>query len=85
MIAALPEISRGFVSLDLLLRERACDDTLIEINPRITTSYVGLRKMVEGNLAQRVFDLELSTLYRCVAPRSIHWASDGTIKGQPDS
>ena len=85
VMTALPVISRGFVSLDLLLREQSCDDTLIEINPRVTTSYVGLRKMVEGNLARRVFDLELSTRSCCIASRSIRWASDGTIKGQPDS
>ncbi|MCG8652689.1 MAG: ATP-grasp domain-containing protein, partial [Pirellulales bacterium] len=41
-IAAMPPTARGFVGLDLLLAERPSEDCVIEINPRLTTSYVGL-------------------------------------------
>src|SRR5205823_3360911 len=49
---------RGYVGVDIVLGET---DWLIEINPRLTTSYVGLRALAEGNLAElmvRVVDGE---------------------------
>jgi predicted ATP-grasp superfamily ATP-dependent carboligase len=54
-IAAVPGL-RGYVGVDLVLgpsdeRGEGASDTVIEINPRITTSYVGLRAMAVGNLA----------------------------------
>ncbi len=41
----------GFVGVDLILGE--AEDVLIEVNPRLTTSYLGLRKLCVHNLAQR--------------------------------
>lgn len=35
---------RGFVGVDLILGETPQDDAIIEINPRLTTSYTGLRR-----------------------------------------
>jgi predicted ATP-grasp superfamily ATP-dependent carboligase len=40
---------RGYVGVDLVLGEDG--DAVIEINPRLTTSYVGLRALAETNLA----------------------------------
>jgi len=50
---------RGFVGVDLVLGMAAngSDDVVIEINPRVTTSYVGLRRLCEGNLAGVWLDL----------------------------
>lgn len=45
---------RGYVGVDLVLAEG--DASLIEINPRITTSYVGLRRVLRLNLAQAIWD-----------------------------
>lgn len=44
----------GYVGVDLLLgsAEDASEDYVVEINPRLTTSYVGLRAMTEHNLAE---------------------------------
>jgi predicted ATP-grasp superfamily ATP-dependent carboligase len=44
---------RGYVGVDLLLGAAADgrDDVAIEINPRLTTSYVGLRVLAASNLA----------------------------------
>lgn len=42
---------RGFVGVDLVLGDDAGGDVVIEINPRLTTSYVGLRALAETNLA----------------------------------
>jgi tyramine---L-glutamate ligase len=49
----------GFVGIDLLL-ENAGDgsgDLVIEINPRLTTSYIGLRTAANGNLAQAMVEV----------------------------
>ncbi len=44
----------GYVGVDLILGEDATgrDDVVVEINPRLTTSYVGLRRLAESNLAE---------------------------------
>ena len=45
---------RGYVGVDLVLGAAAdgSQDYVIEINPRLTTSYVGLRAMAESNLVE---------------------------------
>ena len=44
----------GYLGVDLVLghKDDPSDDTVIEINPRITTSYIGLRAMAKSNLAE---------------------------------
>jgi hypothetical protein len=44
----------GYVGVDVVLGEAAdgSKDWVIEINPRLTTSYVGLRALAESNLAE---------------------------------
>jgi tyramine---L-glutamate ligase len=44
----------GYVGVDLVLGEApdGSDDVVIEVNPRLTTSYVGLRAVMKQNLAQ---------------------------------
>lgn len=51
-VAALPA-AVGYVGVDILLGQddRGEDDYVIEVNPRLTTSYVGLRRLCRGNLA----------------------------------
>jgi predicted ATP-grasp superfamily ATP-dependent carboligase len=78
-IAAMPPTPRGFVGLDLLLGERPSEDCVIEINPRLTTSYVGLRRMIVGNLAARLLDLETGPVSCHAAVDSIRWTPDGRI------
>ena len=57
-IDALPD-PHGYVGVDLVLGKAAdgSEDVVIEINPRVTTSYVGLRAAAEGNLAQAMIDV----------------------------
>jgi predicted ATP-grasp superfamily ATP-dependent carboligase len=45
---------RGFVGVDLVLGDApdGSEDWVIEINPRLTTSYLGLRALAETNLAE---------------------------------
>ena len=48
---------RGYVGVDLVLGATAADDVVIEINPRLTTSYVGLRELAKDNLAEAMLAL----------------------------
>jgi predicted ATP-grasp superfamily ATP-dependent carboligase len=45
---------RGYVGVDLLLTQN--EALLIEINPRLTTSYIGVRQVIDLNLAQAMWD-----------------------------
>jgi predicted ATP-grasp superfamily ATP-dependent carboligase len=49
----------GYLGVDLVLGpdQSGADDRVIEINPRLTTSYVGLRAAYDGNLAAAMLDL----------------------------
>ncbi|TWU36582.1 carbamoyl phosphate synthase-like protein [Novipirellula aureliae] len=78
-IAAMPPTVRGFVGVDLLLGDCASEDCVIEINPRLTTSYVGLRQIIHGNLAARLFDLETGPVSCEVEADSVHWTADGQV------
>jgi predicted ATP-grasp superfamily ATP-dependent carboligase len=49
-ISALPSTC-GYVGIDMVLGEGGSPDVVIEVNPRLTTSYVGLRQLVRENLA----------------------------------
>jgi predicted ATP-grasp superfamily ATP-dependent carboligase len=43
---------QGFFGMDLVLGDSPEQDTVIEINPRLTTSYVGLRALAKFNLVE---------------------------------
>ncbi|QDT09435.1 ATP-grasp domain-containing protein [Planctomycetes bacterium K23_9] len=78
-IAAMPPTPRGFVGLDLLLADRPSEDCVIEINPRLTTSYVGLRRMIKGNLAARLFEIETGPVHCATAVDGVRWTPDGQV------
>jgi predicted ATP-grasp superfamily ATP-dependent carboligase len=46
----------GYVGVDLIMGEMAEQDCVIEINPRLTVAYVGLRKLCKSNLAAAMLD-----------------------------
>ena len=52
-LAALPA-ARGYVGVDLVLGRDpgGTEDFIVEVNPRLTTSYVGLRAAAKSNLAE---------------------------------
>lgn len=52
-VEAVPGL-QGYVGVDVILGEAAdgSEDVAIEINPRLTTSYIGLRQLAQSNLAQ---------------------------------
>ena len=78
-IGAMPPTVRGFVGLDLVLGPRPSEDYVIEINPRLTTSYVGIRRMIHGNLAARLFDLETGPVSCRTPVDSVRWTPDGRV------
>ena len=49
---------RGYFGVDLVFGQQGA--YLIEINPRLTTSYIGLRRVIQANLAQLIWDACLS-------------------------
>lgn len=53
VVSAIPGL-KGYVGIDLVLTER--DAVVIEVNPRLTTSYVGIRKVLQTNLAALILD-----------------------------
>lgn len=48
---------RGYVGVDMVLTRNG--PAVIEVNPRLTTSYIGLRKVVNCNPAQAIVDAVL--------------------------
>lgn len=60
---ALPQ-ALGYVGVDLVLGQAAngTEDFLIEVNPRLTTSYVGLRAATDENLAEALLNNALGEI-----------------------
>ncbi|MCH7688058.1 MAG: ATP-grasp domain-containing protein [Planctomycetes bacterium] len=45
----------GYVGFDLILQKTNKDQpVIVEINPRLTTSYLGYRELMDENLAERM-------------------------------
>jgi predicted ATP-grasp superfamily ATP-dependent carboligase len=67
-IRTLPE-PRGYLGVDLVLGEvpDGSGDHVIEINPRLTTSYVGLRQLCRENLAAAMLAVA------CGRPPALSW------------
>lgn len=80
-LAALPP-AVGYVGVDLVLGKPGdgSEDVVIEVNPRLTTSYVGLRAMAEDNLAAAMFEIADG---RMASPRfsdaAVEFFADGTV------
>jgi tyramine---L-glutamate ligase len=71
---------KGYVGVDLVLSDDSAQ--LIEINPRLTTSYIGLRQVAQVNLAKAIWD----TCRKGTFPESIPLKGQVVIrKDDPDS
>lgn len=53
LVSSIPGL-RGYVGVDLVLSPMGV--FVMEVNPRITTSYLGVRMVVDGNVARYIFD-----------------------------
>lgn len=71
----------GFVGVDLVLApEDAAHDVVIEINPRLTTSYVGLRAACRENLAAAMLAMAAGQPFRLsFRDTAIEWEAGGRV------
>lgn len=86
-IQCLPS-PRGYLGVDLILGEASSgeQDIILEVNPRLTTSYVGLRESLSENLAGMMLDLlngRPATL--CGEPKPLEFSADGRVWPAGDS
>lgn len=73
----------GWIGVDLVLGEAddGSQDVVIEINPRLTTSYVGLRALCQDNLARALVEVAQSRQANLrFDPRPIRFDSTGTVR-----
>ncbi|TWT56345.1 ATP-grasp domain-containing protein [Allorhodopirellula solitaria] len=73
ILQALPGKICGFVGIDMILGNDANHDCVIEVNPRLTTSYIGQRQMTDENLTQRLVTEQDHPPAFTVSPESVHW------------
>ena len=59
VVQAIPGL-KGYVGIDLVLTDH--DAVVIEVNPRLTTSYVGVRQVLRQNPAALILDAVAGTL-----------------------
>jgi predicted ATP-grasp superfamily ATP-dependent carboligase len=75
---------QGYVGVDVVLGEAAdgSRDRVIEINPRLTTSYVGLRALAESNLAEAMLGIVCGKDVPGLRWRAgvVRFQADGTIR-----
>jgi len=76
----------GYLGVDLILGQDPTGalDTVIEINPRLTTSYVGLRALFAGNLAAAMLGVaEGRAVELCWKSGSIEFEASGQVRMTP--
>jgi tyramine---L-glutamate ligase len=84
-LAALPATS-GYVGVDLVLGRdpRGSEDFVIEVNPRLTTSYVGLRVATETNLAEAMWRVaQGESIQLEFSSRPLEFDCDGNVSLKP--
>jgi predicted ATP-grasp superfamily ATP-dependent carboligase len=78
---------KGYVGVDVVLGDAADGsmDQVIEINPRLTTSYVGLRALVQTNLAEALLQVALGNEIPTLVWRSgvARFHADGRATAYP--
>ncbi len=76
---SLPDC-RGYIGVDMVLGPTAKCDVVIELNPRVTTSYVGLRRLARRNLALAMLSIaEGKTPDLSFDAGPVEFLADGTI------
>src|SRR5262249_43321963 len=81
-LATLPEPT-GYLGVDIVLGNQpdGSSDVVVEINPRLTTSYVGLRAVSATNLAGAMLDAAEGKV-PCLSWRKgrVEFDADGTVR-----
>jgi len=81
-VAALPEPA-GYLGVDVVLGTASDgrNDVVVEVNPRLTTSYVGLRAAAAVNLAAAMLDAAQGRVPRLsFRPVAVEFDPDGTVR-----
>src|SRR5205807_9809415 len=82
-IQSVPDLY-GYVGVDLVLGSAldGSQDWVVEINPRLTTSYVGLRALAQTNLAGVLLAVALGENCPQLQWQSgeVHFQADGKIR-----
>ena len=81
-VAALPP-AVGYVGVDLVLGDDpdGRNDVVIEVNPRLTTSYVGLRALANENLAEAMLAIACGKSARLsFSTNQLEFDADGTVR-----
>jgi hypothetical protein len=79
---AMPHPPHGYVGVDLILGNDPAGgaDRVLEINPRLTTSYVGLRAAAKTNLAEAMLAVCRG---ECIVPefdaRGLQFDTEGNV------
>jgi predicted ATP-grasp superfamily ATP-dependent carboligase len=84
-LAALPATT-GYVGIDLVLGRdpSGSEDFVIEVNPRLTTSYVGLRVAAKTNLAESMLRIAQGELPEVsFSDRPLEFDVDGNVSFLP--
>jgi hypothetical protein len=79
--AAMPAAT-GYIGVDLVLGREpdGLEDAVIEINPRLTTSYVGLRAAATSNLAEAMCRIAHGETERVeFSSRAIEFDASGNV------
>jgi len=78
-VQAIPGL-HGYVGVDLVLgsADDGSQDYVIEINPRMTTSYVGLRALAQSNLAEAMIQAACGQVFG-----PLEW-DEGSVRFWPD-
>jgi predicted ATP-grasp superfamily ATP-dependent carboligase len=77
----------GYLGVDLVLGDEAAGggDVVVEINPRLTTSYAGLRALARNNLAEAMVRVACgAAIELCWNPGEVHFTSAGELGRRPD-
>jgi predicted ATP-grasp superfamily ATP-dependent carboligase len=72
----------GYVGIDVVLGSAAdgSEDMVIEVNPRVTTSYVGLRRAIEQNLAHAMLEVSRGTAVELIRRNgAVRFTADGVV------
>jgi predicted ATP-grasp superfamily ATP-dependent carboligase len=80
VVAAMPP-TQGYFGIDLVLGANEREDVAIEVNPRLTTSYVGLRAVVKQNLAAAMVEIAFGrTFALSFSPGGLEFDADGEVR-----
>jgi predicted ATP-grasp superfamily ATP-dependent carboligase len=76
----------GYIGIDMVLGQRAdgASDAVIEMNPRLTTSYIGLRALARSNLAGAILAAAQGKQpVLSFAGEGVEFTADGTVMRRP--